>query len=104
MQTITLDIFSGDWKINTAVVGLEDGKIRSVELLDPRHQPVGAHSAEVQREFWTGEYVRLGWTTTPETMIAKAIQVLLVDVDYVHESEDAWLDSAFDDRMILAGF
>lgn len=111
MQTITVDIISGNWKIETAVVQLEQGEIVGVELQSGYYHPVSAKSAEVQRKFWTNEYEyvartsRVGATVpTPEQIIAKAIGTLLLAVNYVHEPEDGWIDAAFEDRYATAGF
>lgn len=111
MNNITVDIFAGNWVINTAVVGLEHGKIVDVKLLNNRHHPVDPRSAEIQRDFWTREHEHIVRTSrvgavmpTPDQIISKAIGTLLVDVDHVHQPEDAWLDSAFEDRMEMAGF
>jgi len=104
METIVVDIISGDWKIETAVVQLDQGAIVDVQLQSGYYHPVSATSAEVQRKFWTKEYERLGWAFTNEQMIAKAIGTLLLAVNYVHEPEDSWIDAAFEDRYEMAGF
>lgn len=111
MKTITVDIISGNWKIETAVVQLEQGKIVDVQLQSGHYHPVSATSAEVQRKFWTQEYEyvartsRVGATVpTAEQIIAKAIGTLLLAVDHVHEPEDSWIDAAFEDRYEMAGF
>ena len=104
MQTITVNITSGNWTIETAVVQLKEGTIVGVELQSGMFHPVHAYSAEVQRKFWTSEYTRLNWAFTPEQMIAKAIGTLIVDVNPVHVSEDNWVDAAFEDRFEMSGF
>jgi hypothetical protein len=111
METIVVDIISGDWKIETAVVQLDQGAIVDVQLQSGYYHPVMATSAEVQRKFWTKEYEYIARTsrvgaTVPDQqqMIAKAIGTLLLAVDYVHEPEDSWIDAAFEDRYEMAGF
>jgi len=104
MSKLFIEIFSGDWIIETADVQTVDGKIVDVTLHSGRHQPVNASTVESQRKFWTEEYTRLGWTFTPHQMIAKGIGTMLIDVNIVHESEDHWIDAAFEDRHEMAGF
>jgi len=104
METITVNITSGNWTIETAVVQLQEGTIVGIELESGMYQPVHPYSAEVQRKFWISEYTRLNWSFTPEQMIATAIRTLMIEVNPVHVSEDNWMDAAFEDRFEMAGF
>jgi len=104
METIVVDIISGDWKIETANVQLQDGKIVAVELHGNYYKTINPTTAEVQRAFWVEEYKRLGWVSSNEQMIAKAIGMELIAHNDVHEPEDSWIDAAFEDRYENAGF
>ena len=104
MKFIVVNIFSGNFIVATARVGLINDSIHQVELSNDQYMPVSPVIAEAQRKFWTQEYQRLGWDFTPESMIAKAVGMELMHRDYVHESVCDWMDTMFEDRMEAAGF
>lgn len=104
IQNVTVNIYSGNWVVDVANVQLDDGAIVDVQLQYGNHQPVNASTAESQRKFWTQEYARLNWSTTPLDMVAKAIGTLLLDNNATYEPEDYWLEAQYEDRYVLCGF
>jgi hypothetical protein len=104
MNIITVDIYHGDWKVEEATVSLVDDKIHDVKLSGNDYLPVNVLVIEAQRSFWTEEYKRLGWNFTQKETIARAIGMELIHKNEQHLAEDFWLESAFEDRMDMAGF
>ena len=105
MITKIINVYSGQYIIETAEVVLVDGKINSVELKSGKYNPVNPAHVQTQVEFWTKECQKHGWSTETDEMIGRGISICLYEIEPVHTgSEDYWLDSQFEDRYEMAGF
>ena len=100
MNIITVDVYQGQFKVETAQVQLDGEKIVDVVLSSGKYRPLNAALVESTRQFWKGEYDRLGWKFDENERISRAIGTHLWHVDDIADvSEDAWLDSTYEDRF-----
>lgn len=100
MSTITIDVHQGNYIIETAEVQLLNDKIVGIKLMGDSHLPLSASVVEASRVVWKEEYERMGWKLGKLEQISRAINMNLCRVDDIIDvEEDAWIDSAYEDRF-----